>query len=302
MSRAVRHAPPLVFALFWLGFTSVHAFFMLRGFRGSAALFFLVPFYALFFGVGVFMLRTWWRARGLQARFGEPTLQPLAPVVPGQSLQVGVAFDREWPRDAQLSGQLAWVEIQSRGGGGRTLAQTPVTGRAGPGPRGSLWQGVAVVPSRPAGRQRLRLELQLQAAGDKPGSGWRLELPLHVAPGSPEALELTPAQRAQLDRVLGWVFTGLVAVGSWQLYQVLTGGRRALFALVFPGAFLLAAWLVHDLRPVLASALGAGAGSREAMAERLKPFAASARQRLQHFLTFAVAAFFADLFGLLDKL
>lgn len=302
MSRSTRHAPPLVFALFWLGFTSVHAFFMLRGFWGSWAMLGLVPFYAVFFGVGILMLRMGWLARGLQARFGRPELQPLAPVRPGQSLQLGVAFDRDWSREAQLSGQLAWVEVTSRGASGRHLAEAPVTGSAGPGPRGSLWQGMAVVPPRPAGGQRLRLELLLQEAGEKPGSGWRLELPLQVTPGSAEALELSPVQRQQLDRVLGWIFMGLVAVGSWQLYDVLASGRRALFALVLPGAFLMAAWLLHDLRPVLASTLGAGASSREAIAARLQPFAVRARQRLQYFLTFAVGAFFADVFGLLDKL
>lgn len=302
MSRPARNAPPLAFALFWLGFTSVHAFFMLRGFRGSGALFFLVPFYLVFFGVGILMLRSWWGARRLARRFGQPALQPLPPVVPGQALQVGVAFDQPWSREATLDGRLAWVEVLSKGSSGRTLAEVPVSGSTGPGPQGTLWQGRAVVPSRPAGPQRLRLELLLQPAGAPPGSGWRLELPLHVAPGSAEAMELTPAQRQQLDRVLGWIFIALVAVGSWQLYGVLTSGRRALFPLVLPGAALLGAWILNDLRPLLARTLGGGATSREAMAAALQPFAASVRQRLQYFLTFAVAAFLADALGLLDRI
>jgi len=43
------------FSVFWLAFTTVHCFFMLSGSGFSSALFFLIPFYLIFFAVGIGM-------------------------------------------------------------------------------------------------------------------------------------------------------------------------------------------------------------------------------------------------------
>lgn len=301
--RVATGAPPLLFVLFWNAFTAVHAFFMLRGAWGSSALYFLLPFYALFFGVGLWMARQWWRGRSLRQRFGAPMLAALPAVLPGQSLQLAVEFDRDWARSLSLEAQLRWVEVLAKGGSGKTLVEAPVQGGAGPGPRGTLWQGMGLVPPRPSSPLPLRLELTLQPQGETPGSGWRLPLPLHdPARAGGETLQLTPAQSRQLDRVLGWVMIALVGAGSWQLFAALTAGPRVLFPLVFPGVLLLGASVVYELRQVLSRTLAAGPSSREEMAERLKPFAATVRRRAQGFFVLSVLALLADMLGVLDKI
>lgn len=302
-ARPAQSAPPLVFALFWNAFTAVHAFFMLRGFWGSWAMLFLVPFYALFFGVGFWMLRQWWRLQSLRRQFGVPVLAALPPVVPGQSLQVAVEFDRAWERSAVLEGSYAWVEVMSKGGSGHTLAELALHGGPVPGVRGTTWQALGRVPPRPEGAQAMRLELLLQAQGGTPGSGWRFALPLRetaVADAAP--LQMTPAQARQIDRVLGWIIIPLLGVGTWQLYAHVQSGARTLFPLVFPSAFLLVAWVLHDLRGALAGLARSGDFDPAQLKVRLAPFVQGIRVRVQVFVTLAVAVFFADMFGLLKLL
>lgn len=302
-TRPATAAPPLLFVLFWNAFTAAHCFFMLRGAWGSGAMFALVPFYALFFGVGLWMARQWWRGQSLRQRYGTPTLAALPPVIPGESLQLAVEFDRDWARSGTLAAAMRWVEVGAKGRSGKTLVEVPVHGGAGPGPRGTVWQGMGMVPLRPAATQPLRLELTLQPQGDAPGSGWRLALPVHDPLGAAgDALRVTPEQARQLDRVLGWIMIALVGVGSWQLFNALSAGQRALFPLVFPGFFLLAASVLYELRQALGKALAAGSASREDMAERMKPFATMVRRRFQGFFLFGVAALIIDMLGLLDKI
>ncbi|MCC2636284.1 MAG: hypothetical protein K0Q68_3 [Moraxellaceae bacterium] len=302
-TRPAQSAPPLAFALFWNAFTAVHAYFMLRGFWGSWAMLFLVPFYALFFGVGFWMLRQWWGMRSLRRQFGAPALATLPPVVPGQSLQVAVEFDRAWERAAVLAGSYAWVEVMSKGGSGRTLAESPLQGGPAAGARGTTWQAQGLVPPRPEGTQAMRLEMLLQEQGGAPGSGWRFALPVSVADAAGAApRQMTPAQVRQIERVLGWIMIPLLGVGTWQLYAHVQSGARTLFPLVFPGAFLLAAWVLHDLRGALTGLSGAGSMDPAQVKERLTPFVKGIRLRIQVFFTLAVAAFFADMFGLLKLL
>lgn len=299
-TRLRQAAPPLLFVIFWLGFTTVHAFFMLRGAWGSAAMFFLVPFYLIFFGVGGLMLASWWNVTALRRRFGNPTLLPLPPVVPGQMLALALEFDRVWPRDARLAGELRWREVDSDGDSMKVLAEAPVTGMANPGARGTTWQGRGIVPPRPASNGRLRLELTLQAEGRKAGSGWTLEVPVSETLAAPAAVPMTPQQAQTVGRVLGWVALVLLAVGGWQLWRALAGGGRALFPLVFPAGFLLAAWVVNDLRESLPAALQGG--DPAVVGARLAPVKDAIKRRVQVFFVLAVGAFVADLFGLLERI
>lgn len=306
VSRPTRSAPPLAFVVFWNAFTAVHAFFMLRGLWGSWAMLVLVPFYGLFFGVGLWMIRAWLRAQALGQEFGRPTLQPLAPVAPGQQLRVGVEFDRDWTMTGlQLAAQLCWVEVLSKGGSGKVLAEASVGGSAVAGGHGTTWQGLAVVPARPAGAQPMRLELLLQPPDATPGSGWRFQLPLAAQqPALGDAIEFTPETAAKADRVLGWVFLGLLVAGGALLLQGLTSGHRAFLPLL-PGAGLaFAAWVVSDLRSALATAAADGGGSAtpEQMSPRLALLKADLLRRTQIFMALAAVAVVADFFGLLEKL
>lgn len=299
--RLKQSSPPLLFAVFWLGFTTVHAFFMLRGFWGSGAMFFLVPFYCIFFGVGMLMLRSGWTVAVLRRRLGTPTLMPLPPVQPGQMLVFAVEFDREWPRDARLAGELRWREVDSDGDGRTVLAEAPVTGMANPGVRGTSWQGRGIVPPRPAGAGRLRLELTLQPEGRKAGSGWSLDVPVTAAPDAPaRPVQLTPQQARKVGRVMGGIAAVLLAVGGVWLWRTLDRDPRALFPLVFPAGLLLTAWIVYDLRASVPVALGAGPDP-EAVRQRLQPLVAGIKRRVQVFFGVAVGAFVADLLGLLDR-
>lgn len=305
LSRPTRSAPPLAFVVFWNAFTAVHAFFMLRGMWGSWAMLVLLPFYGLFFGVGIWMIRAWLRAQALGQEFGSPTLQPLAPVVPGQQLRLGVDFDRDWTMTGlQLSAQLCWVEVLSKGGSGKVLAAAAVGGSALAGARSTTWQGMAVVPVRPAGAQPMRLELLLQPADAAPGSGWRFQLPLAAQqPGLGEAIEFTPEMAGKADRVLGWIFLGLLVAGGALLLQALTSGHRAFLPLL-PGAGLaFAAWVVSDLRSALAAAAAEGGGSAtpEQMAPRMALLKADLRRRARLFMALVAAAVVADFLGLLEK-
>lgn len=296
MTSRPRHAsPPLLFVIFWLGFTSVHAFFMLRGFWGSAALFFLVPFYLLFFGVGIYMALAWRRGVGLKQRFGTPTLGALPPVTAGQPLQFSVDFDKAGPQDTRLEGQLRWVEVGSKGQSGRVLAEALVQGVAAPGARGTVWQGRGVVPAQPSATGRIRLELVLQPAGSESGSAWRFELPLHDPSAAPR-IEAKDIQR--LEPALRWIMIGLAAGGSWQLYGLMARDNHELFALFFPAAFFLAAWILHDLRETLLAAVGTGGAGQAEMGARLKPFLARTQSRVQLLFALAVLAFFVEAFGL----
>lgn len=298
MTPRSRHAaPPLAFVVFWLAFTSVHAFFMLRGFRHSGALFVLVPFYLLFFGVGFYMAATWWRAAGLRRRFGTPTLPFPPPAAPGQLLQLSVDFDKAWPRDARLEGRLHWVAVGSKGQSGRVLAEAPLSGGAAPGPRGTAWQGAGTVPAAPATTERHRLELVLQPPDSPPGSAWRFELPLQVAATATPRIEAQDIRR--LEPALRWIAVALVAGGSWQLYGLVGEGARDPFRLVFPAGFFLMAWLLNDLRETLLAAVGPGGASQAEMRERLRPFLQRCRARVQWFAALAVLAFFASAFDLL---
>lgn len=304
--RPTPSAPPLAFVVFWNAFTAVHAFFMLRGFWGSWAMLFLLPFYAIFFSIGLWMIRAWLRAQALGQAFGEPTLQPVGAVMPGQPLRVGLEFERDWTGEGlQLAGLLRWVEVLPKGGSGKTLATAPVGGSALPGARGTTWQGAGQVPPRPAGAQPMRLELLVYPAAGDPGSGWCFPLRLdEQLPGAGDLLELTPEQADRTDRVLGWVFLGLLVLAGGLLLDGLAGGRRA-FLPMLPGAgAAFAAWIVHDLRAALAEAAAAGGGSTTAdeMARRMALFKADMVRRSQVFLVLALGAVLADFFEVLEKL
>lgn len=233
--RVATGAPPLLFVLFWNAFTAVHAF-MLRGAWGSSALLFLLPFYALFFGVGLWMARPWWRGRSLRQRFGAPTLAALPAVLPGQSLQLAVEFDRDWVRRGSLDAQLRWVEVLARGSSGKTLggsagagqrrsrpARHPLAGH-GPGAAAAL-ESLAPAPGTHA------------AAAGRGARQWLAPAVAAARSGARRRRDAaTPAQSRQLDRVLGWIMIALVGAGSWQLFAALTVGPRALFPLVFPAS------------------------------------------------------------------
>lgn len=307
VTPASRHTPGLVFPLFWLGFTSVHAFFLVGGAlktAGWGTLLFLVPFYALFFGVGAWMLAQALRAVSLRRRYGNPALAALPPVVPGQALSLQVDFDRAWERQPPLAGEYRWVEVLPKGGSGKVLASAPLHGAQGPGPRGAQWSGMALLPPRPAGEGPRRLELVLQPQGLKAGQGWVFELPVTVAAatgaGEMPPVVVTPAQAAQVERVLRILMTVLLAAGSWLLYDALKGWPAVSpFGLVGPGALLLGALVVNDLRDTLRG-LDLGVPLDKAReAERFKPFARRTRQRVQLFFTIAVALFFAEALDLL---
>lgn len=306
LGRPTRTAPPLAFVVFWNAFTAVHAFFMLRGFWGSWALVFLVPFYLLFFGVGFWMIRAWLRAQSLGQAFGTPTLQPVAAVAPGQQLRVALDFDRDWTMtDLRLEATLHWVEVLSKGGSGKVLAEAAVGGSAHAGARGTVWQGVAVVPPRPAGAQPMRLELLVQPAASAPGSGWRFALPLaEQQPRPGDIIEFTPELAEKADRVLGWVFLALLVLGGVLLLQGLTSGRRAFLPLLPGAALAFGAWVVSDLRSALAAAAATGGGSAtpEQMAPRMALLKADLRRRAQVFMLVAAGAVVADFLGLLEKL
>jgi hypothetical protein len=92
----------------------------------------------------------------------------------------------------------------------------------------------------------------------------------------------------------------MLGVGCWRLYAHLQSGERTLFPLVFPGVFLFMAWVLQDLRTVLAGFAVPGGVDPARVAERVKPFVRSVSRRAQVFFTLAVAAFFADMFGLLQ--
>jgi hypothetical protein len=296
MNATVR-TPPLFFVIFWNAFTAVHAWFMLRGLRDSSALFFQLPFYALFFGVGIYMARNWWQGALLRRQYGQPRLAAGAALQPGQPATLTVQFDRAWAREQRLEGRLCWVAVTAKGHSGQTLAESELRGSLVPAAQGSSWQGMGTVPVPPAGAERLRLELLLQPAGMRPGSAWRFAVPREVA-SSRLAQELTPAQLQQLDKVLRWTLTGLIAVASWQLYvQLRAGGTVVPFRLVFPAAFFLGGWIVHDLREALRSALGAGSVDKEQLTLKLKPFLQRTKTRVHVFLALAVLAFFAEAFG-----
>lgn len=306
VSTPARPAPPLAFVVFWNAFTAVHAFFMLHGFWGSWAMLFLLPFYGLFFGVGIWMIRAWLRAQALGQEFGTPTLQALAPVAPGQQVRVGIEFNRDWTQSGQqLTAQLCWVEVLSKGGSGKVLAQALVGGSATAGARGTVWQGMAVVPPRPPGAQPMRLELLLQPLEAASGSGWRFQLPLAAQqPGLGEAIAFTPEMADKADRVLGWVFLGLLVAGGVLLLQALTSGHRAFLPLL-PGAGLaFGAWVVGDLRSALAAAAAEGGGSAtpEQMSPRMALLKADLIRRAQIFMALAAAAMVADFLGVLEKI
>jgi hypothetical protein len=297
-ARAAHHAPPLPFVIFWNAFTAVHATFMLQGAWGTGAMFFVVPFYFLFFGVGFWMARAWWQGRRLRQQFGRPALEALPPVVPGHSLMLTVAFDRRWTPGAALTGQLRWVSVTAKGHSGDTLAETALSGHAVDGPQGTQWQASATVPPQPESATRIRLELVLQPPGTPSGNGWRFVLPLQ-APAD-LAQSLSAEQARQIDKVLGWGVMLLAAVGSWQLYSWIEHGSRALFPFGFAGGFFVAAWVLQDFRGALLAAVGPGSAGREQLAEKLGPFAARAKTRLSFFFALLVLAFFVDAFGLLN--
>lgn len=304
MSASRGAAPTLGFAVVWLAFTSVHAFFMIGGVvksTGWGALVFLGPFYAIFFGVGFWMLAQGLRALSLQRRYGRPVLAPLPPVLPGQALALQVDFDRLWDRQPPLQGEYRWVEVLAKGGSGKVLASVPVPGAHAPGPRGGQWSGRAVPPPRPDGDGAQRLELVLQPEGMRPGQGWTFTLPLAASSATDgRAVELTPLQAAGIERVLRVIMTVLLAAGSWLLYSELKDWPAVSpFDLVGAGALLLGALVLNDLRDTLRGAGLAGPLDPARAAERLQPFARRTRQRVQTFVAIAVALFFAEVLGLL---
>lgn len=79
--------------IFWNVFTAVHSAFMLSAFWGSTAMFFLVPFYALFFTIGFWLARAWYRARQAPRHFPEPSVSegPVATAISGTASAGGQA-------------------------------------------------------------------------------------------------------------------------------------------------------------------------------------------------------------------
>lgn len=300
--RVATGAPPLLFVLFWNAFTAVHAF-MLRGAWGSSALLFLLPFYALFFGVGLWMARPWWRGRSLRQRFGAPTLAALPAVLPGQSLQLAVEFDRDWVRRGSLDAQLRWVEVLARGSSGKTLggsagagqrrsrpARHPLAGH-GPGAAAAL-ESLAPAPGTHAAAAGRGARQWLAPAVAAARSGARRRRDAAADAGA----VATAGPRAGLDHdCVG---------GGGQLAAVCGADRGATGAVPagVPGVLLLGASVVYELRQVLSRTLAAGPSSRGEMAERLKPFAATVRRRAQGFFVLSVLALLADMLGLLDKI
>lgn len=258
-------SPPLLFVIFWNAFTAVHAFFMLAGAWHSWWVLALIPFYAIFFGVGFWMAYSWWRLRGMARQFGRGTIQDLPTVMPGKLLQLQVGFDRVWRRDAALTASMRWVELDSDGDVTGTPDEHPVAGSSNPGATGTVWQGSIVVPAPPTSTRRQRLELQFRPASGKSVPGWSFTLPVQQAPAVP----MTREQAQQLGRVVWWIMIVLGVAGGGMLLSALTSSPLSFFRVLFSGGFLLGAYFLNGLHSFLATH-GTGSNAGIAAGQKLE--------------------------------
>lgn len=309
VARPIQTIPPLMFAIVWNVFTAVHAFFMLGAAWGTSTMFFLVPFYAVFFGVGIWMAYAWLRWQKMLRQFGTPQIRQLPSVIPGQTIQLALEFDRLWSRHATLIATLRWVAVDSDGDSIDTLAEQTLSGSALPGTSSTVWQGMAVVPHLLDNSQRSRLELHVQPQTGKPGQGWRFVLPVQEAAAIVQ--KMSPEQTQQADKVLKWVMVILLLMGAGLLVSALASRHFSLFRLLFPCGFFLGAYFCrgvrHSLSTLATSPTGDALASHHPEAMRTQPFVKRTRSLVSvfgvlMFAAFAFDAFMPEAFGtLLDS-
>lgn len=242
---------PLLFALFWNGFTAVHAFFMMRAAWGSGAMFFLVPFYGIFFGAGYWMLKSRLNYLALQRRYGSPTLSDTVTTKPGDPVRLAVQFDRPWAADTRLDASLQWVVRNSKGSVMSTSAAQTIAGQVFAQAEGTCWQANAVIPApTELSGEGAQLELHLYQPGlEKQGWRWWLQM---QEPHT-ELRELTPEQKTQALRVMGWMSPVLLIAALALVVSALAAERLSPFRLFFAGGPLLGMYLLAQFRRKLAT-------------------------------------------------
>jgi hypothetical protein len=87
-SEPIEKIGPLIFAVIWILFTTVHCFFMMRGFSGAWPLLVVLSlFYSVFFFVGFWLIRLHVQSWLLRLKFGRPALLMNGPLALGQTVQ-----------------------------------------------------------------------------------------------------------------------------------------------------------------------------------------------------------------------
>jgi ankyrin repeat protein len=253
------------FAIFWLAFTSFHAYFMLGGALrsgGHGVLFFLIPFYALFFGVGFWMLRSWLRWRALKRRYGNATLLQAPDLALGEQAAFHLRFDRAWPADTlaahPLSGTLTWQRYDSDGDPTGAAHSIPIAVQATPMGDHTTVRASAVKPQTlPAEALASKhAELLLETA---PGQGWRFVVPFAPKVSAfdhaqqPGATVLNASQVAKGQRILGSIalaaMVGAVAIAVYALMA----SHFSFFRLAFAVPLSYAGLIMWKLRSRIAA-------------------------------------------------
>ena len=258
--------PPLLFALVWNGFITVHAFVMLGAVWKTKPVMLLplLAFYSIFFGVGFWMARITVRGYRLKQRYGSPviTAAPTA-VTPGTTATVSLRFDRAWslPHDVEATAHWATFSLKRGNGSATPPDARPASAQVSVGARGTDVSVMVLAPVLPGGMDPATAMLEVRLASPAGSTiGWRFQLPSATVgtgnspvtgPDTIDLAKMSPGDRAKAVKVMGKMAGGLMFAAVVVVFLMARDGRLAFTDLIFPFFLGAGGWYLRKLTDFL---------------------------------------------------